>query len=395
MFLNDFLELLSGVKRHKHIDKSYFATCPVCHNDNMLLLNTKTRMVLSCRADCDEEVILSALGLTIHDLFFFDDSFNKLPERMLASDLMAIKFLKYPPIVDKILSKGFYVLGAAQKSGKSYFCLNLVGEVARGGKFLGYDCSQGYAAYYSLDGDGYELIQDRFNQIYGKDFAFYDNVYLSQESADINNFISEVYMLKQARADLSLIVIDLLPYIRLNSTSKLDYALDLKELSILRDLALQNNIVILATLHTTKTERENEMHQISGTVGLSGTATGSFLLKKKNNKGGILSFQSRCSEDLQIDYDFGAHTGFKFVNLGNHVPMRESSANENIKMTQAEMFLRGALGSGESVNSAVIKDLAQKFKISSRSLQYAREKIGVIVRQVGTKNDMITYWKLP
>ena len=318
-----------------------------------------------------------------------------LPSRMLGSDLMKIEFPYHPYIVEEILPKGFYIFGAPEKSGKSFFALDILGAVASGGKFLNYQCLQGFAAYFTLDGDGYERIKKRLLALYGKDFPFFANIYFAKEAANINNFAKEVHNLSKYRPDLRLIYIDLLPDIRGSSTSKFDYDIDRHELGILRDLAESNNIVIIANLHTTKMQHDNETHNIMGTVGVSGTATGSITLVKKRvtDKCGVLTFKSRDTETLKLNYEFGAHTGFKFINLGHHVSVNESSAKDT-KMTQAEMFLRGVLGNGEQHNSAEIKDLAKKFGISPRSLQYAREKIGIIIHRRGTKDDIITYWQL-
>ena len=75
--IDDFLSLLRGVKKLK--SGEYLALCPA-HNDHQPSLSVndkKDKLLIHCKAGCNTEAVLKALGLAMADLFFNNDKAKK------------------------------------------------------------------------------------------------------------------------------------------------------------------------------------------------------------------------------------------------------------------------------------------------------------------------------
>ena len=169
-----------------------------------------------------------------------------------------------PPVhwvIPDLLPDGLALLAGASKAGKSWLCLWLCLQVARGGQVWGRPVSPQPVLYLCLE-DTFNRIQGRLLQIDG-------------EGGSPN-------LLFQTRSGgIGLVVIDTLQKVRSVEPSGSAYAADYRDMSALKQLADAHHICILLVHHLRKQGAEDPFAQISGSTGLMGAADTIWLLQRQ------------------------------------------------------------------------------------------------------------------
>ena len=169
-----------------------------------------------------------------------------------------------PPVrwvVPDLLPAGLSILAGASKAGKSWLCLWLCLQIARGGQVWGRQVSSQPVLYLCLE-DTFNRIQSRLLQIDG-------------EGGSPN-------LLFQTRSGgIGLVVIDTLQKVRSVEPSGSAYAADYRDMSALKQLADAHRICILLVHHLRKQGAEDPFAQISGSTGLMGAADTIWLLQRQ------------------------------------------------------------------------------------------------------------------
>lgn len=76
---------------------------------------------------------------------------SKESESITADDLLKMKLSSIPNVIDNLIAVGVKLFGAAPKSGKTFFSLQMANCVASGLPFLGHDVRQGTVYYLALE----------------------------------------------------------------------------------------------------------------------------------------------------------------------------------------------------------------------------------------------------
>lgn len=103
-------------------------------------------------------------------------------------------------VIHDFLSVGVTILGAPQKIGKTFFCLQLSNAIAEGKTFLEHDVEQGRVVYCALE-DTKDKIKKRY-ELFGFeassniDFIFFENPRAFSLEYEIKNFTKQYKNIK-------------------------------------------------------------------------------------------------------------------------------------------------------------------------------------------------------
>ncbi|MGN0657320.1 MAG: AAA family ATPase, partial [Ruminiclostridium sp.] len=204
-------------------------------------------------------------------------------------------------LVEKLFTRGLYILAGAPKVGKSWLVLDLCLSVSKGDKFLGHDTKCGGVVYLSLE-DSLLRLQNRLYELTEEPS---DNLSFALTSGILGDELEkQIENCKKKDSNLKLVVIDTLQKVR--SCTESTYGSDYKELSSLKTVADRLGITILIVHHTRKCYDKDPFNTISGTTGISGSADGCFVLveKKRGSREAVLYGVGRDIENLEIEVVF-------------------------------------------------------------------------------------------
>ena len=205
---------------------------------------------------------------------------TKKQESINASELITMELSYTPSIVENLIVSGMNLFGAAQKNGKTFFCLQLANCVASGAPFLGNKVEQGFVYYIALEdvkqniqkrliNFGVEISSDleiNFGQAYDKDF-------------DMERIIVEQ---KEKHPNLKLIIVD--TYAKIQQQNKFvknvdKYQEEYKQGTRIHELGIKYNIAILLVTHIKKLiDRNFPFDSFYGTRGLAAAADATFVM---------------------------------------------------------------------------------------------------------------------
>ena len=203
----------------------------------------------------------------------------KKQDSINASDLVNMKLSYTPNVVDNMFVIGMNLFGAAQKNGKTFFCLQLANCVASGTPFLGNKVDQGFVYYIALEDvkhnvqkrlinfgiDISENLEINFGQAYDKDFDI-ERIIIAQ---------------KEKHPNLKLMIIDTYAKIQESKNTKNSdkYHEEYKEGTRYHELAVKYNIAILLVTHIKKLiDRDCPFDSFYGTRGLMAAADAMFVM---------------------------------------------------------------------------------------------------------------------
>jgi RecA-family ATPase len=216
---------------------------------------------------------------------------------------------EYPPLrwaVKDIMPEGFALMAGRPKIGKSWLALNMAVSVLHGTPFLGkFATEQGRILYGAFE-DGERRIKRRLRALgleaipRGLDFLF-QMPRIDQGGLEA---LAEWFDEQKEEQDVRLCVIDVLSKIRSPKAKGADsYQHDVDQAGKIQKLAMEFAIPTLVTHHDRKAVADDWLDQISGTLGLAGSADAVMLLTRDRSSAlGRLRITGR---DLEVEPDLG------------------------------------------------------------------------------------------
>jgi hypothetical protein len=215
-----------------------------------------------------------------------------------ATDLLGREFPEPHAAVPGVLYEGVSILAGKPKLGKSWIGIDLANAVASGGLALGQiQVERGEVLFLALE-DGWRRLQDRLRTtLIGEDTP--PGLFFAVEWPRLDDGgLKGIENWMKKHPDTRLIVIDTLKRVRpqQNVRARL-YDSDYDSVAPLGDLARKYHVSILIIYHTRKSESDDPIDLVSGTLGLTGAVDGVLVLKRSRGS---------CDATLHITgRDFG------------------------------------------------------------------------------------------
>ncbi|MCT4592870.1 MAG: helicase RepA family protein [Anaeromicrobium sp.] len=228
---------------------------------------------------------------------------NKNLETVTGKQLMEMELKQPRSIIDKIMPSGLHILAGSPKIGKSWLVLWLCQSIATGEDVWGFQTNKGTVLYLCLE-DRLPRIKNRLMSITesGSDATAFATETLPLGGGLVEQI--EDYILNNP--DTLLIVIDTLQQIRSLGSDNMSYANDYKDISALKAISDKYDIAIVCVHHLRKMKDDDLFNMISGTMGLSGSADGSYVLVRDNRMASkaTLYITGRDVADTEIRLEF-------------------------------------------------------------------------------------------
>lgn len=207
------------------------------------------------------------------------------PETFTAADLMAKELPPVRWIVPGVLPEGVTLLVGKPKLGKSWFALGLCIAVASGGMALGArSVERGEVLYLALE-DNERRLQKRISKMLGGDDVP-DGLHMQTEWSRVDEGGAEALeSWLEAHPDARLVVVDVLQRVRPRAGNSNVYEADYEAIRHLQPLAATFGVGVVVVHHTRKMAATDPLDEISGSLGLSGAADGTLILKRDRGRG--------------------------------------------------------------------------------------------------------------
>jgi hypothetical protein len=255
-------------------DGVFRASCPA-HADRQRSLTIRKgddgEPLFACIAGCSHKAIEAGI--------------HRKPRIYTADRLASMVFTEPNWAVPELIPEGVTILAGKPKVKKSWLALGLGISIATGGTALGQiKVNQGDVLYLALE-DSERRMADRLQKLLvGNPLPQRLHIVHTWPSigdgamADIDHWITQA---KQPR----LIIIDTLKKVKRGRGAKDMYDHDYDVMSRIHTVAHSHGIAILIIHHTRKSEVESDpMDEISGSLGLTGAADASLVLKIKRGE---------------------------------------------------------------------------------------------------------------
>lgn len=195
-------------------------------------------------------------------------------EYINGEELSITKNVQQRMIIENILPIGVVLFGAPEKTGKTFFALQMSKAIVQDEKLLGYTVNKGEVLYIALE-DLKGSFQDRIKMINFEpskhiQFLFsYDGLAL--------NLNEEIHKMKQQFENLKLVVIDTLA--KMNRSDENSYQSEYDEMAKFHKIAVEYNICILLVTHVRKKiDYNHPFDNFYGTRGRTAGADGMMVL---------------------------------------------------------------------------------------------------------------------
>lgn len=193
-------------------------------------------------------------------------------ETLLSTPLPPVRWL-----IPDLLPAGLSLLAGASKAGKSWLCLWMCLQLAKGGEIWNRTVPPQTVLYLCLE-DTFARIQARLFRL--TEDAVPERLYFQTGSETIGNGLEvQIEKFLAAHQETALVVIDTLQKVRSAEPMNGSYASDYQDMSALKALADRHRIGILLVHHLKKQGAADPFHQISGSNGLMGAADTIWLLQ--------------------------------------------------------------------------------------------------------------------
>ena len=182
-------------------------------------------------------------------------------------------------IVENMISVGLTLLGAPQKSGKTFFGLQLCDAIVEGKNFLGRKVQKGTAVYLAFE-DKKTKIKKRLQRMQvDPNDKFVIDILKPNHLYDLELRIEQEI---QRNADLKLVVVDTFHKIR--KSKDRDYDSEYAEATAYHELACKYHIAIILITHVKKEVDVNHpFDSIYGSRGLTAGSDSILVMYKKNH----------------------------------------------------------------------------------------------------------------
>ena len=233
---------------------------------------------------------------------------------LLAADLPPVYY-----VVDGFLPQGLCLLAAPPKFGKSWMCLSLCVEVARGGWFLNRKCSASPCLYLALE-DSRNRLQDRLAKVLrGAPSPPGFSLATKADTLDGGLLLYlETYMGRFPACKL--IVLDTLQKVRSGGSRPGNaYAEDDADMGALKAFADRFGVCLLLVHHLRKMADDTDpFNRIAGSNGLFGAADAAIVLTRprRGDPQTTLNLTGRDVEEQELILQFNKET-FRWELLGD------------------------------------------------------------------------------
>ena len=195
-------------------------------------------------------------------------------ETLLSTPLPPVRWL-----IPDLLPAGLSLLAGASKAGKSWLCLWMCLQIAKGGEIWNRTVPPQTVLYLCLE-DTFARIQARLFRL--TEDAVPERLFFQTGSETIGNGLEvQIEKFLAAHQETALVVIDTLQKVRSAEPMNGSYASDYQDMSALKALADRHRIGILLVHHLRKQGAADPFHQISGSNGLMGAADTIWLLQRQ------------------------------------------------------------------------------------------------------------------
>ena len=198
--------------------------------------------------------------------------------RFTAKELLSSDIKEEQDIVEDMIPIGLTLIGAPQKTGKTFFGLQLADAIASGKKFLGKNVRPGTSLYLAFE-DHKNKIQKRLKTMKIEEK---DNLVVDVLKPD-NYFDLEKRIQKELEVnkDLRVVVVDTFAKMRRNKDR--DYDSEYSESTLYHELAFKYNLSIILITHVKKEiDPKHPFDSIYGSRGLVAGADSIIVLYKRN-----------------------------------------------------------------------------------------------------------------
>jgi hypothetical protein len=228
-------------------------------------------------------------------------------EIITASELDKLDLPEPQWIIPGLLPEGVTLCCGKPKVGKSFLCLNISLDLAKGGKvFDVIKVKKTDVLYLALE-DNQRSIKNRMRKILTSLQPAPNNLYISTKCSrfDMGGLDALKDELNKHK-NIKLVIVDTLQKVRPPKTNNaLLYEYDYQALQGLKAIADERNITIVVVHHLRKTASEDPLDEVSGTTGLTGASDNVMTLKKNQNKcTATLKITGRNIEEKELTLSF-------------------------------------------------------------------------------------------
>jgi RecA-family ATPase len=233
----------------------------------------------------------------------WQDEKKALPTMMTADELMGLEFEPAKFVVPDLLCEGLSVFAGKPKLGKSWLALDWVVAISSGGDALGsIPCESGDVLMLALE-DNHRRLQARL-QMLGAKPSKRLTIALSWPQVDVGG-IDDIKKWLDRHKEARLVVIDTLARVRPRAPNQNAYMADVAALEALHKLGGERGVAILVIHHTRKAVTDDWLESVSGTLGLTGVADSTIVLKRERGQADAFLFGTgRDLADYELPLKF-------------------------------------------------------------------------------------------
>jgi hypothetical protein len=213
---------------------------------------------------------------------------KRLPTMMTADELMALEFEPAKFVVPDHVAEGLSIFAGRPKLGKSWLALDWSLAVSSGTKAMGsIPCDPGEVLLLALE-DNHRRLKSRLEMLGARPSKLL-TIAIAWSQVDVGGIDDIRKWLDQHRA-ARLVIIDTLARVRPRIPNKNAYMADVEAVEALHKLAGERGLAIVVIHHTRKATSDDWMDSVSGTLGLTGVADSTLVLKRERGQADAFLF---------------------------------------------------------------------------------------------------------
>jgi len=197
-----------------------------------------------------------------------------------AESLLLTPFDHADWVVEDLVSVGLTLLVGGPKVGKSWAALDLADRVSKGESWLGFATRRSDVLYLALE-DQFPRLQTRLFRL--ADEASIGLRIAVQAATLGTGLVQQVGQFLDTFPETRLVIVDTLQVVR-DQTSKSAYSADYSDVRLLKTLADEYGVALLAIHHTRKMAASDVFDTVSGTNGLMGAADTTMMLIEETDE---------------------------------------------------------------------------------------------------------------
>jgi hypothetical protein len=235
------------------------------------------------------------------------------PPTLTLDELLTTEYPPLRPVVADMIVPGLNVLAGKPKLGKSWLALQMCIAVARGSKFFNRATERGRAYYFGLE-DSPRRLQSRVIHT-GEDLTELRRTSTLNFGTELQRLdrggLDQLSAIMDEHQDVKLIVLDTLARVKPAArTTGTAYDSDSEFGGALQRWALDRDVALLVVTHLRKLVAEDPLDQISGSVGVPGTADSVLVLQRERGQAdAVLIGASRDLGERKDALRFDGNTG--------------------------------------------------------------------------------------